>query len=246
VSPAPAPGATALVESLSRYTEHRVLGAAHGETAVPPVLAFELDRYLAGHGGGDEPPLVAVEGEPHVYYAKGALVMAAVRDLLGEEATHAALARLVERARAGRQPTAADLLAELQRGAGERQRRLLDDWWRRVVVYDLAVRGAEATPGADGRLLLRVDVAAARRDEAAGRVAPLALDEEIGWAVYAADPGVAGNGGPPLQAGRWRVRGDGHFAASVDARARWVAVDPDLLRIDRNRADNVMAIRLRR
>ena len=244
VAPAERPGASALVETLARYTEQRVLAALHGEPAVPPVLAFELDRYLTGRAGGDEPPLAAVEDQSYLYYSKGALVMAAMRDLIGERATNAALRHLVTEARAGRQPDVADLLASLQREATAAQRLLIAEWWNAVVLYDLRLARARATPVAGSRLRLDLDVTARKSAWHEGREAPLALDEELEIAVYSEDPGVGGRGGVPLHLGRHRLRGDARISLEVAAGARYVLVDPNLLRIDRNRADNLRPVEL--
>jgi hypothetical protein len=241
VSPAPLAGASALVESLARYTELRVLAATHGEPAVPRVLAFELDRYLAGRTDGDEAPLVAVEDQSYVYYAKGALVMTAVRDLIGEEATSRALSRLVAAARAGRQPVAEDLVAALEGEASAAERPLLDQWLRGIVLYDLRVAEATSSPLASGRVRLDLRLEATKSDWRDGRGASLPMDEELAVAVYADDPGVGG-GGTPLDVRRFRIRGDGRVTMDVDAAARWVVVDPGLLRIDGNRADNLRPI----
>jgi ABC-2 type transport system permease protein len=239
VAPATGPGATALVETLARYSELRVLAQLHGEESVPPVLAFELDNYLVGHARGDEPPLASVAHESHVYYAKGALVMAATRDLLGQAATDAALRRLVDDAHAGRQPGAAQLVAYLQAGASPRDRDLLEQWWRSVVLYDLGVTRATARATAGGRLALQVDLTATKRDARGNREVTLPVDEEIELAVYADEPGTAGEPAVPLHTGRYRLRGRERLMLAVDPRARWVMVDPKVLRIDRERADNL-------
>jgi ABC-2 type transport system permease protein len=269
LSPQPAPGATALVESLARDTELRILAGLHGEGAVAPVLAHELDRYLAGRTAGVEPPLVAVEGESWLYYAKGALVMTALRDLVGDAAVERALGALFAAVRAGSQPNARDLVAALEHQAATEEtvgapieaavrvpndssmrapvdaRGLIVDWWNRVVLYDLAIRSAQATPVDGGRQ--RVELAIdARRIELRGEAEhPLPLDEELELAFYADDPGVAGGGDPPLLVERVRLGGPGRLVVEVDARARFVLLDPRILRIDRLRADNLRRIEAR-
>lgn len=297
VSPLPGPGASTLVESLARSTELRVLAELHGEAAVAPVLGFELDRYLRGRAGGEEPPLSTVADEGYVFYAKGALVLAAIRDLVGDEVVDRALRSLVDQVQTSdRQPTAADLLAALAgetcgagvdrptvsgaveppattaplaavppsdrpdavapaaalatagsgelAGAGEAAARcaLIADWWNGVVLYDLQVLSARATPGEGGRAHLELALAARRSDHRGGVEKALPLDESIELAVYANDPGVSGWGDPPLQVERVRLRGDQTLTFEVDAAARFVLIDPRILRIDRNRADNLRSI----
>jgi ABC-type transport system involved in multi-copper enzyme maturation permease subunit len=241
LSPAPGPGAATLVETLARYTELRVLAELHGEAAIAAVLAFELDRYLAGRGRGEK-PLATVENEAHVFYSKGALVMSAIRDRIGTDATNLALRGLLDAVRAGRQPAASELLDALVRGASESDRELISQWWNGVVLYDLSITSARVTDRQGGRLRLDIELAAKKSDLVDGTEREVALDEELLVALYADDPGVDGRGGAPLQVGRVRVRGDEHFSLDVDAAARFVLVDPDLLRPDRNRADNLREI----
>ncbi len=240
VSPAALPGASTLVESLARYTEMRVLAELHGEASVARLLAFELDRYLAGRAGGDEVPLTEVEDQGYVSYAKGGLVMAAIRDLIGEPATNAALRRLIDDVHAGRQPDANDLLTYLLEAAPEEDHALIEQWLRGVVLYDLRVAAASGTALAGGRQ--RIDLRVEARKSDGGAEHELPMNEEIEIALYADDPGVDGRGGEPLQTRRYRLRGATDLSFEADGRARYVLVDPDLLRIDRNRADNLRPI----
>ena len=123
----------ALVETLARHTELRVLAALRGPEALPPVLDRERDRYLQGRAGRDEVPLVEVRDEPYIYYSKGALAMAALVDLSGEEAVDGALRGLLESVRAsGRAPTARDLLDALLRATPPERRPLVEEWWTRT------------------------------------------------------------------------------------------------------------------
>jgi hypothetical protein len=222
----------------------RVLASLHGEAAVPPVLSFELDRYLQGRTGEPEAPLIEVENQAYVYYSKGGMVLAAVRDLIGEKATNAALRRLLTDVRAGRQPVARDLLTYLQAEAPTKDRGLIAEWLGGIVLYDLAVREARTTPSAPGRQRLDLALTARKSWQSVEHDVPLALDEEVEVAVYAEDPGVSGRGGKPLSSGRYRLREQDRLTLDVDARARFVLLDPNVLRIDRNRADNLRAIEL--
>lgn len=243
--PAELPGASALVESLARYTEMRVLAMTYGEAAVPQVLSYELDRYLEGRTGGDEVPLADVTDQAYIYYAKGSLVMAAVRDLLGEEATHRALRELLA-ADTASPPTARDLVDHLTRLAPARDRALVEQWWRRIVLYDLRATDAQATPLGDGRYRLAVRVTASKVEVALdGRAQPpVAVDEALDVAAYAEYPDLAGRRVRPLGIVRQRIRGTAEVSLVVRGLPRYVVVDPGLLRIERDRQDNLHTVRV--
>lgn len=244
VSPIPAPGAAAIVETLARYTETRVLAGIHGEDAAAEILAYELDRYLRGRAGGDETPLVEVEDQPHIYYAKGAVVMEAIRDLIGETATNAALRQLVDDVAGGTQPTARDLVGYLGSEATAAQRGLIERWWTDTRLYDLRLAAAIASPAdpASGRVRLELTIEATTIDPENKLATPRPIDEEIEVALYADDPGWSGLGGPPLELRRVRVGDHNPVSFEIDGRARYVLLDPNVLRIDRNRADNLRQI----
>ena len=59
----------------------------YGEENMRKFLKYELDRYLRGRAGETrhEPPLALVQREPYVWYQKGALVMYALSDYIGED-----------------------------------------------------------------------------------------------------------------------------------------------------------------
>ncbi len=90
--PAPVDGGTFLTESVTKYAETLVLERLHGAEQVRNLRAVELDRYLSGRVGEEEPPLFEAGSQPFLFYSKGLLVMSSLRDLLGGEALESALA----------------------------------------------------------------------------------------------------------------------------------------------------------
>jgi len=238
--PPDGPGASVLVESLAKYSELKVTRRLHGAAQARRFLEMELDRYLAGRGSDPhgELPLARVGRQGYISYAKGSLVMYSIRDLIGERALDAALRRLLGHPA----PTSLDLVAALRQPADGRDAALVEDWLRRIILYDLEVEAAVARPMADGRWEVTVTVAAARREsDGAGRETPLDLDEAIDVAVLDGDPGDPGatellRESRPLRSGR------NELTMVVDRPPAWVSVDPDLLRIETNRGDNLRAI----
>ena len=113
-----------------------------------------------------------------------------------------------------------------------------------LVGLQLRISRASATPLPDGRLRLDVGIEASRSEHQGRREVGLPMDEELDLAVYADDPGTDGRRAVPLHSGRYRVRGNERIALEVDGAARFVLLDPGLLRIDRNRADNLREVEL--
>ena len=240
VNPGAGPGATMVVETLAKYAEQVTLRETRGEGQVTRMLEHDLERYLRGRAEDPEAerPLWRATGQPHLYYGKGAVVMAALRDLLGEAALDRALRRFVrEHAHPAPAPSSADLAAALDAEAGPEQRALVDQWVRRVVLYDLAVESASRRPLPDGRTLVTARVRAGKTERRGAADVPLPMDEALDVAVYAADP--AGPDPAPLYAGRHRFRGGvTELRLVVHGVPGHVAVDPLLRRVEAERADN--------
>ncbi len=238
--PAPVDGGTFLTESVTKYAETLVLERMHGSAQVRSLRAVELDRYLSGRVGEVEPPLFEAAGQPFLFYSKGLLVMGALRDLLGAEALESALRSLMA-AESGPDgnATTVDLLEHLDIVAPSSDRQLIDDWMKRVVLYDLAVTSARSTRLPDGRYEITVEVRASKVfiDEA-GREQPTTMDEEIGVALHTGDVG-----GSARRIEKVRLRsGTTALTFVVESEPEAVEVDPEILRIDRDRLDNVWRV----
>jgi len=238
--PATVEGGTFLTESVTKYAETLVLERMHGSAQVRSLRAVELDRYLSGRVGEVEPALFEAAGQPFLFYSKGLLVMGALRDLLGAEALESALRSLMaaESGPAGN-ATTLDLLEYLDAVAPVSDQPLIDDWMKRVVLYDLAIASAASTRLPDGRYEVRVEARASKvRIDEAGREQPIAMDEEIDVALITGDAG-----GPSRRVEKVRLRsGTNTLTFVVEREPAVVVIDPEILRIDRNRLDNVWRV----
>ncbi|HET9451849.1 MAG TPA: M1 family aminopeptidase, partial [Aggregicoccus sp.] len=244
VDPPQVQGRLAIVETLAKYSEMRVLEALYGEHALRALRAFELQRYLSGRAayGEEEPALHRVVDEAHVYYAKGALVMAGVQELLGTEALDRALKQLAQTQRYPNKPTSQALLQVLQAEATPAQRALIAGWMKERIVYDLAVREARCVPVAGGYRVTAALVAK-RTVLRGGKEVGLEMDEPLEVALLSADPEREFSAQTVLQRARPQVRGPVHtLELEVERCPAYVAVDPFLRRVDRDRMDNVLAV----
>jgi ABC-2 type transport system permease protein len=228
VSAANGPGATMITESLTKYSELLMLEREHGVEAARESLSHELDRYLSGRTGetsGAEPPLAKATRQPYLYYPKGAIVMYAIRDLIGEDALNAALHDFMrDHGGPHRGPTTADLLRKLPRHP------LIDEWMNDVVLYDLKLDSAAARRLADGRYEVKMRITAGKQREGGAR---LALAESIGVGLFSRE-------NKPLVVAKQALRDGANDVTLVAAQEpAFAAVDPYVTRIDRNRFDNV-------
>ncbi|AHG92478.1 Peptidase M1 membrane alanine aminopeptidase (plasmid) [Gemmatirosa kalamazoonensis] len=247
LDPAPMAGASTLTETLAKHSEQLVVGAAYGDGALAPMLAFDEDRYLAGSAAArrGEPTLLEAADEAWLYYGKGAVVMRGLRDLLGPAAVDRALAALLH-AHAG--PTGmattldlrAALWAECLTAADSA---LVGEWLGDRTVYDLRVDTASAVPLGGGRWRLAAHVTVGKWARGVSGETPRSADgESIGVAVYDDRPEV----GRVLWTGAGRARG-GRFDLTLDlpGRPAWVVADPSVTRIDRDRTNDRRRVAVR-
>lgn len=223
------PGASMLVESLTKYAELLAFEKAYGRDQTRKLLTYELDRYLSGRSGqeGEEPPLARVDNESYLYYRKGVLVMAALQDLLGEKALNNALRNLlVEQGGPNHHPTTTDLLRHLYAVAPPAQHALIDQWLNKVVLYNFTLESASSRRLANGQYELTLQAEAA-----------MPTPEQIEVGVYSAE-------GTQLYLAKHTLRpGAQKIVVAVDGKPDSAAIDPYVLRIDENRFDNSVDVK---
>ncbi|HEX8558150.1 MAG TPA: M1 family aminopeptidase [Pyrinomonadaceae bacterium] len=246
--PARVEGGSMLVETLAKYSEMLALEATRGRGSLPRLLRFEREMYLLSRANTPfpEPPLMRVVDLEHVYYSKGAIVMDAMRDLIGEDALNRALRRLLREHGAGGAPaTTSQLLESLHAEAAPEHHALIDEWMREVSFLDLRVEAASALALPDGRYRVTATVRGRKTYEPAGGVQPteVPLDEMIDVAAYAEHP--LSTDAAPLYAGKHRLRsGQTEVTFETHARPGFISLDPFERRVEAERADNVRELQV--
>lgn len=245
VTPAVVPGASTIIESLPRYSELLVLDKRNGRAQVRRSLQFELDRYLGGRTSDKdaEVPLTRVTDQAYLYYGKGAIVMNALKELLGEDTLNRALRAFVAaQSGPGHQPKIDDLLREIEAVTPQEDRALVNEWTRDVILYDLTMTSANTHRLPDGRfeVTMQVNVHKWRADEH-----ELPINESIAFGVFAADPDNATAKDILHLAAHPLRSGTNSINVIVDKQPSYAAIDPYITRIDRNRFDNVKSVTAR-
>jgi ABC-2 type transport system permease protein len=234
VSPVTSPGASTIVESLTKYSELRYLESQSGRAVIRQSLTGELDQYLSGRAGDtEEEPLSRAIQEPYLYYRKGAIVMNGLRDLLGDETFHRALRNFVAEQGGPGHPTAfKDLHRHIHAVALPQQRELIDQWLTDVVLYDLRLASAKSRALPDGRFEVTMLITAAKsRGETR-----LPFHETIEVGLFTRDE-------TPIVTARHALRdGTNTIVMIADRKPDQAIVDPYLTRVDRDRFDHERAV----
>ena len=250
-TPSEQQGAAAITETLSQYTALMLMERLYGPEQIRRFLKYELDRYLRGRGtdNRDELPLLRVENQPYIHYAKGSLVMYRLKDELGEATVNRALRRFLEAFRLKGAPFArsTDFLAILREEAGPDARRqaLITDLWERIFLYDLKTPAATAVRRADGRWDVTLKLSARKLSaDGKGKEGPAPLAETMDVGVFARKPGSKGfTGADVLAMQRVTVHGgEQSLTLTVAKPPKWAGVDPYNKLIDRNADDNLASV----
>jgi hypothetical protein len=241
VSPADVAGAGMLVEGLAKYAEQRVVAAVHGEHALPSMLAYDHDRYLAGRSREvvPEPPLAeAGYADDYLFYGKAAIALHGLHAVLGDDVMTRALRRVL--ATEGG-PLGAATTTTLRHALDAEARTAADtiliaEWLEQRRVYDLRVDSVQVTRGA-GRVQLTVVGHAMLEGDRSG-VAGMTLD------LAARVPSRGEGRGAQLSLVPVRTGAGGRFVGrmTLDADPTIVEVDPQYRWIDRNRSNNATVV----
>jgi len=242
ITPPVIPGASTIIESLPRYSELLVLDKRYGRAQVRRSLQFELDRYLARRAADEktEVPLTRATDQAYLYYGKGAVVMNALKELLGEDTLNRALRTFVAaQSGSAHQPKIDDLLHAIEGVTPLENRALVNEWTRDIILYDLTLTSASSRRLRDGRfeVTMQMNVHKSRGDER-----ELPVNESIELGIFATDPDDAVANDILHLAAHPLHNGANAITVIVDRQPSYAAIDPYITRIDRNRFDNVKSI----
>lgn len=229
------PGALLLVETFAKHSESMIIERLRGRPHLDRFLEMELDRYLAGRSNEEtvEDPLLRVDRQPYVYYAKGAVVMNAISHEIGEKALNEAIRGVLKQPFA----TALDFLDQLRRVSPPVSYALIEEWLKEIVFHDLQLQTASARRGADGKYVvtLRIEAGKSHADRR-GAERPVAFQESIEIGIYARDESVLHLQKHPLRQGLQDL------VVTVEQLPHSIVLDPHVTRIDRDRGNNMRVI----
>ena len=250
VSAADVQGGTALIETLAQYSALMVMEAEYGPDMMRRFLSFELDSYLSARGteAREELPLIRVENQGYIHYRKGAVVMYALKDYLGEDRVNKALANLIDEVawQYDPYPRSVDLIRHLKTVAEtDDELALIEDLFERITLWDLQVASAASSANDDGSFTVSIDVTASKLEaDGEGRESEIALDMPIDIGVFTQRPD-ADDFTPEavLHLAKHRVvSGSNRFEITVDQRPSAVGIDPYHKLIDRVKDDNLRSL----
>ena len=252
MTPADMEGGPLLTETLAQYSAVMVMREVNGVDQIRRQLRIQLRSYLSGRAVEQfqEVPLIRVAHQRYVMYNKGALAMYLLQERLGEAAVNRALRTLLDRYKfkSAPYPRSLDLVAALRAVAKTPEdQALITDLFERITLYDLKAVAPQATQRPDGKWEVTVPVEARKfYADADGAEEDTPLEDRIEIGLFTAEPGSGAFDSrdvilmqrEPITSGRQVL----NFV--VDEKPLYAGVDPYHYYIDRNSADNVVAVEI--
>ncbi len=243
-------GGNMIDESMAQYSALMVMEKDYGADRMRKFLRHELDRYLRGrtHEMDEEVPLMRVGNQSYIYYAKGSLVMYALREYIGEETFNAALRKYIEATAFQGPPytNSIEFLSYVRDAVPARYQYLIEDMFETITLYDNRTENATATRMDDGRYKL-VLTYQSHKLRADGKGAETEIDHadwiEIG--VYGETEGDERAIEKTLYRKKHSLAsGTGDIEIIVDEKPVRAGIDPRNILIDRFPDDNIKKVSL--
>jgi ABC-2 type transport system permease protein len=157
-------GATMLSESFAEYSALMVMKQETTPLQMKDLLKYDLQRYLRGRSSESdkELPLMKVENQGHIHYGKGAVILYALQNYIGEDSLNLALKNFLEayRYQDPPYPTSLDFMRYLKPQVPDSLQYLIKDWFEDITLYDLRLKEVTSTKTSDGKYELTLDLIA--------------------------------------------------------------------------------------
>lgn len=241
-------GGSFLLEGLAKYTEAVVMEQHFGKRAVWQLSESANQRYFSGRAFATEhePALAYTDGENYLAYGKSFVVMLALKELLGEEIVNGVLRKMVATHRDEMEPTATSLefLEELYSVSAPEYHSLINDWFKRVMTYDLSVKNLDVQMLNNGTYAITASILAHRSEmQTDGSMSPTSIDEPILLGLFSCHPKEVDSSSSILYLQPEHISQERtDIRIVVNELPRYIAIDPFGARVEENRLDNVQQI----
>jgi hypothetical protein len=242
--PAKMQGGTFLTESFSEYSSLMVMKESFNDDAMrmKEFVKYDFNRYLRGRSSEREKelPLYKVENQSYIHYGKGAVVLYALQDYIGEDSVNAALAGFLEEYRyAGPPyPNSHDFLRHLNPRVPDSLKYLVEDMIMNIRLYDLRLTEATIDSSASG-YQTTFKLSAVKLDaDSLGNESEIPMNDWVDIGLYSDEEEE-----DLIAIKRVKMKsGEGTFVLESAEKPVKAAIDPKRLLIERVIDDNVKRV----
>ncbi len=241
-------GAGFFIEGLAKYTEIVVMEKYYGKGALWNLSEYSNNRYFTGRSYASEvePPIYLSDGENHLLYGKDYTTMLALKELIGAEKIDAILQKIVSRYRNKEEfeLITLDFLKEVYQVAPKEYHTLIDDWFKRIITYDLKLEDSSYKELATGQFEITLDVTTKRFEtKKRGEDLPISIDEPIQIGLFKKHPKKIEVDDKILYLKAHQFdKEHSKIKIIVDQLPKYISIDPYGTRLDKNRIDNIVRL----
>lgn len=239
-------GGTMLSESFSEYSSLMTMKSiAETPMKMREFIKYDHDRYLSGRSQEIEKelPLYKVENQSYLHYGKGSVILYALQDYIGEDKVNAAMKSFLEQTKYRTPyPTSLDFLEHLEEQTPDSLNYLIDDWFKKITLYDNRLSAVEATKRSDGKYDVTLSIEAKKvQADSIGKETEVPLKEWIDVGLFADEDEeeLMIQKRIPFQQNSFQ------YTFITDSLPQKAAIDPRHLLIDRIYSDNIKTVSLK-
>lgn len=197
--------------------------------------------------GDIEPPVYKILGQGYISYGKALTVMLGLRDLIGEKQVNTVLKIMTDRYRSINkfEATTIELLDEIYKVTPKEQHSLIDDWFKKVITYDLEIENASYKKLADGNFEISATIRAKRFETLdSGEIKEIAMNEPIKIGAFSKHPSeVNKDDNSILYYESHQIDKElTEIKIIVKEKPVYISIDPYGTRLDENLVDNIMSL----
>lgn len=248
LSPKPVAGASFLVEGLAKYTEAVIMERLYGKSAIYELSENARSRYFSGRSFASniEPPVYKALDQGYIHYGKALTVMLALRDLIGEDQLNLVLKTITEKHRNSNnfEANTIEFLDAIYKVTPKQHHRLIDDWFKKVITYDLSIKESSYKRLKNGTYEVVTKVKAKRFETISnGDVKKITINEPIKIGVFTKHPSELKNHDSILYYQSSIINKElTEIKIIVKEKPSYISIDPYGTRSDENLVDNVLKL----
>ncbi|MDY8135274.1 ABC transporter permease/M1 family aminopeptidase [Aquimarina sp. 2201CG5-10] len=233
------------IEGLAKYTEIVVMEKHYGKGVFWNLSEYSNNRYFTGRSYASEmePPAYLSDGEGYILYGKDYTIMLALKELIGVEKIDNILQKMVTQYRGKEEFEAItlDFLNEVYQVTPPDYHTLVDDWFKRIITYDLEVKNTSYEKLSNGKYKITLDLITKRLEaKKLGEDVPISIQEPIQIGLFQKHPKEIGVGEQPLYLQSHNFdKENSQISIIVDKLPTYVSIDPYGTRLDKNRVNNI-------
>jgi len=240
----PVAGASLFVEGFAKYTEAVVMEKLFGKSAIYELNENARSRYFSGRSFANtiEPPVYKVSGQGYISYGKMLTTLLALRDLIGEEKLNQVIKTITDRHRDSNKLEAntIEFLNEVYKVTAQEHHFLVDDWFKRVITYDLSLDKGSYRPLEKGTYEVSVIVKAKRfQTMDTGEIKQIPINEPIKIGVFNTHQSKIKDDNALLYYQSHTInKEETEIKLIVNQLPKYISIDPFGTRSDENVVDN--------